>query len=202
MRTMADASRPTLDIDAIREAADYWIRSTYSESGRAIHAPSKESTRDEPKTPCRHTPRAGHWRTVELDHLDDGLLKEWLCSECAAKSLGEEYQPGGDNVDYSRTPLDRLAEAGLLEATYRQRSFLPLYVTAILTKYENSQGSREVTNLPAFQGCTRGPVQRPPSAHRGLIRRPQLSAGQSALSGFGCKERRSPRGVHTHQPKF
>ncbi|MDG5762005.1 hypothetical protein QA600_22065 [Natronococcus sp. A-GB1] len=114
---MAKTKRETDDIDvnAIREAADYWIRSTYSESGRAIHVPSKESTRDEPETPCRHTPRAGHWRTVELDHLDDGLLKERLCSECAAKALGEKYHPGGDDIDYSRTPLDRLAEAGLLE---------------------------------------------------------------------------------------
>ncbi|MDG5821827.1 hypothetical protein [Natronococcus sp. A-GB7] len=112
---MADASRSALDIDAIREAADYWIRSTYSESGRAIHIPAKESTRDESETPCRHTPRAGRWRTVDLDHLDNDFLKGRLWSECAAKALGEEYQPGGDDIDYSRTPLDRLADAGLLD---------------------------------------------------------------------------------------
>lgn len=114
---MSKTERKTdeIDIDAIREAADYWVRSTYSESGRAIHIPSEESTRDEPETPCRHTPRTGRWRSVELDHLDDDLLEERLCGECVAKALGEKYQPGGDDVDYSRTPLDRLAEAGLLE---------------------------------------------------------------------------------------
>lgn len=86
-----------------------------AESGRAIQISSEESTRDEPETPYRHTPRTGRWRSVGLDHLDDDLLKERLCGECVAKALGEKYQPGGDDVDYSRTPLDRLAEAGLLE---------------------------------------------------------------------------------------
>ena len=114
---MSKTERETgeIDVDAVRGAADYWIRSTYSESGRAIHIPSEESTRDEPETPCRHTPRAGRWRTVDLNHFDDEFLEERLCGECVAKALGKKYQPGGDDIDYSRTPLDRLAEAGLLE---------------------------------------------------------------------------------------
>jgi hypothetical protein len=121
---MSKTERETneIDIDAVREAADYWVRSTYSESGRAIHIPTEESTRDKPETPCRHTPRTGRWRSVELDHLDDDLLEERLCSECAAKALGEEYHPGGDDVDYSRTPLDRLADAGLLDENDDQLS--------------------------------------------------------------------------------